>query len=450
MAKLTNVFGKDNKEEIKKRDTHPKRITKWIHYSKLKSNPHQYCDATPEEIEALADMIEADGEVLQDLLIRKVDADEYEIIGGHKRREACKFLVERRNRPEFAMLPCIDKDISDVRARFQVYSSNTHHEKTPYEIMHELEEMEYLLTNYPEEFPDLQTGRMVERLAKQMNMKRATVGEYQSIAKNLTDEAMEEFKQGRLDKSAAVTISRMPEDAQREVIEKGLTKDVDIKKFKEENLEPDAVLIRVSYHILDISDYDNANIDRKDLAKYLKENFGQTFYGTVQGQVAIQCNKKHITISGKKVTWERFVQLINKHCPKMTSQEPEPKEGVPEPIPTTERWEQKKESFKGASENTENAAKELERSEEIPAQSEIKSEPSEPTATIIEMPKEPETEKKPVPWQVSRKKYMETLTEKEMAQYLSNNLSGVTLKTPQELEKWLLEKVDGEGQAIAI
>lgn len=66
------------------------------------------------------------------------------------------------------------------------------------------------------------------------------------------------------------------------------------------------------------------------------------------------------------------------------------------------------------------------------------------------MPKEPETEKKPVPWQVSRKKYMETLTEKEMAQYLSNNLSGVTLKTPQELEKWLLEKVDGEGQAIAI
>lgn len=302
MAKLTNVFGKDSKEEIKKRDTHPKRITKWIHYSKLKSNPHQYCDATPEEIEALADMIEADGEVLQDLLIRKVDADEYEIIGGHKRREACKVLVEKRGRPEFAMLPCIVKDISDVRARFQVYSSNTHHTKTPYEIMHELEEMEYLLTNYPEEFPDLQTGRMVERLAKQMNMKRATVGEYQSISKNLTDEAMEEFKKGKLDKSAAVTISRMPEEAQREVIEKGLTKDVDIKKFKEENLEPDAILIRVSYHILDIDEYDASHISRDGLVKYLKEQYGQSFYGIIQGQVAIQCNKKHITISGKKVT----------------------------------------------------------------------------------------------------------------------------------------------------
>ncbi len=449
MAKLTNVFGKDNKEEIKKRDTHPKRITKWIHYSKLKSNPHQYCDAAPEEIEALADMIEADGEVLQDLLIRKVDADEYEIIGGHKRREACKLLVEQRNRSEFALLPCIVKDISDVRAQFQVYSSNTHHTKTPYEIMHELEEMEYLLTNYPEEFPDLQTGRMVERLAKQMNMKRATVGEYQSISKNLTDEAMEEFKQGRLDKSAAVTISRMPEDAQKEVIEKGLTKDVDIKKFKEENLEPDAILIRVSYHILDVDEYDDSHVSRDGLVKYLKEQYGQTFYGIVQGQVAIQCTKKHITISGKKVTWERFVQLINKHCPKMTGPEPEPKEGVPEPV-QTERLEPTKKDSKEVPENTENAAREPERSEEIPAQSEIKSEPSEPTATIIEMPKEPETEKKPIPWQVSRKKYMETLTEKEMAQYLSENLSGVTLKTPQELEKWLSENVDGEGQAIAI
>lgn len=449
MAKLTNVFGKDNKEEIKKRDTHPKRITKWIHYSKLKSNPHQYCDAAPEEIEALADMIEADGEVLQDLLIRKVDADEYEIIGGHKRWEACKLLVEQRNRPEFALLPCIVKDISDVRAQFQVYSSNTHHTKTPYEIMHELEEMEHLLTNYPEEFPDLQTGRMVERLAKQMNMKRATVGEYQSIAKNLTDEAMEEFKQGRLDKSAAVTISRMPEDAQKEVIEKGLTKDVDIKKFKEENLEPDAVLIRVSYHILDISDYDDTNIDRKGLAKYLKENFGQTFYRTVQGQVAIQCSKKHITISGKKVTWERYVQLVNKYCPKITAPEPEPKKSLSEPI-QAEETEQKQE----LSEELEKAAGITLEEPELPGATsetpETNHEPSETTATIIEMPKEPETEKKPIPWQVSRKKYMEILTEKEMAQYLSKNLSGVTLKTPQELEKWLSEKVDGDGQAIAI
>ena len=35
MAKLGNIF---NKEEIKKEEQHPRRIIKWIHYSKLKEN----------------------------------------------------------------------------------------------------------------------------------------------------------------------------------------------------------------------------------------------------------------------------------------------------------------------------------------------------------------------------------------------------------------------------
>lgn len=82
MAKISNVF---SKEEVKK-SVHPKRITKWIHYTKLVRNDKQYCDAKDkEEIEGLADIIEADGMVLQDLLVKKLDADEYKIIAGHKR-----------------------------------------------------------------------------------------------------------------------------------------------------------------------------------------------------------------------------------------------------------------------------------------------------------------------------------------------------------------------------
>ena len=73
MAKLGDVFKKDN---MTKAETHPRRITKWIHYTKLKSNKYQYCDAKDkEELEALADLIEADGEVLQDVLVRKINAD---------------------------------------------------------------------------------------------------------------------------------------------------------------------------------------------------------------------------------------------------------------------------------------------------------------------------------------------------------------------------------------
>ena len=45
MAKISNVF---SKEEVKK-SVHPKRITKWIHYTKLVRNDKQYCDAKDKE-----------------------------------------------------------------------------------------------------------------------------------------------------------------------------------------------------------------------------------------------------------------------------------------------------------------------------------------------------------------------------------------------------------------
>ena len=163
MAKFGEIF-KDT--EAKKPEPHPQRITKWIHYTKLIDNKAQYCNERDKgEIIALAELIEADKGILQNVLVRKVDTDEYEIIAGHKRRRAVRYLVEERGLKEYEFIPCIIENLSDVRAEFQLYSTNGHHEKTDYEKMHELERMKYLLETYPEEFPHLQTGRMVERLA---------------------------------------------------------------------------------------------------------------------------------------------------------------------------------------------------------------------------------------------------------------------------------------------
>lgn len=80
MARLGNVF--NNKEDIKKEEQHPRRMIKWIHYTKLKENPGQYCpERDKEEIEALADLIEAAGEVIQNLSVSKLDTDEYRYFG---------------------------------------------------------------------------------------------------------------------------------------------------------------------------------------------------------------------------------------------------------------------------------------------------------------------------------------------------------------------------------
>ena len=209
MAKLGNIF---NKEEIKKEEQHPRRIIKWIHYSKLKENVEQYCPARDkEEIESLADLIQATGEVIENLSVSKLDTDEYKIIAGHKRCQACKLLVEERGLKEFAFLPCIVNNVSAVQESFRVMASNGYHTKKPYELMHEITEMEKLLREHPEEFPpSLQKGRMVERLSKKMGIARATVQEYQQISRNLLPEAMEKFKEGEIEKSAALTLARLP------------------------------------------------------------------------------------------------------------------------------------------------------------------------------------------------------------------------------------------------
>lgn len=230
MARIDSIF----KSDPKKSEQHPKRITKWIHYTKLRDNKKQYCDAPNKEaIEALADLIETDGEVLQDLLVRKIDTDEYEIVAGHKRCRACKLLVEERGKKEFEFLPCYVKNESDVRSEFKLYSTNGYHEKTDYEIMHELEQMKYLLENHPEEFPEVQTGRIIERLARLLNMKKSTVGEYLTIAKNLGEKGMEKFRSGEIKKSAAVELSGLPEEEQDSLIERGITKHTDIKRIKQ-------------------------------------------------------------------------------------------------------------------------------------------------------------------------------------------------------------------------
>ena len=166
MAKISNIF----KEETKKADLHPKRVTHWIHYTKLKDNPAQYRYGKTMQERALADLIEADGEVIQDLLVRKIDTDEYEIIAGHHRRNACKILVEERNQESYAMLPCIIRNLSDVRSEFTCYSSNGYAAKTDYEIMCELEGMSHLLRTYPEEFPNLPAGRLADKLAAQLQI----------------------------------------------------------------------------------------------------------------------------------------------------------------------------------------------------------------------------------------------------------------------------------------
>ena len=60
-----------------------------IHFSKLISNKNQFY--REEELEELADTILLLGGIAQNLLVRKIGVDRYEILVGHRRWRASKF-----------------------------------------------------------------------------------------------------------------------------------------------------------------------------------------------------------------------------------------------------------------------------------------------------------------------------------------------------------------------
>ena len=97
--------------------------------------------------------------------------------------------------------------MTDAQAEFAVYSTNGYNGKTDYEIMREVEGMSRLLKENPELFPEAASGRLVEKLAKIMNLSKTTVQEYKTIANNLSDEAMDKFKNNEITKESAKTLA---------------------------------------------------------------------------------------------------------------------------------------------------------------------------------------------------------------------------------------------------
>lgn len=207
----------------------------YLHYTKLVKSPYQYREFSQEDIDSIVDLITAAGSVLQPVLVRKIDADEYEIIAGHQRCEGIRYLVEKMGLEKYALVPCMITNMDDVDAELNVVVSNIRKVQTPYETLHQINVLRRKIKKYPERFPDLpQKGTVAERVALRMGMSRTVVSEYVKISNNLGERGMELFAKGEIDKSAAMELAGFPEEEQKELIKKGILTYAEIKKYRKE------------------------------------------------------------------------------------------------------------------------------------------------------------------------------------------------------------------------
>ena len=219
----------------------------YLPYEYLKSSPYQYRDKyltqaqIQDNVEKLAFDVKVDGKIRQPCIVRYTKPrkeNEYELVVGHNRKRVAKYLTEVEHLEGYRLVPCIILDLTDAQAEYLCNSSNNMRPKTDYEIMHELETKMRLLKDSPEDFPKLQgPGRMVEKLAQEMYLSKSTAGEYLQISKNLSENAMESFRHGELNKSAAVSMASLTHEEQDKLIGAGVTKQKDIKAYKEEKVQ---------------------------------------------------------------------------------------------------------------------------------------------------------------------------------------------------------------------
>lgn len=168
-------------------------------------------------IEDLAANIELCG-LLQSLLVREKEDGRYEVISGHRRREALKLLAEENT--EYAQAPCtVIRCKDDAEAELKLLSANSMARTlTDSERVYQAERIRDLLIGLKRS--GYKFGmRMREVVAQMLQVSSTTAGRYESIITNLVDDWRKAFDAGRINVSTAYEISRLTEHEQKHMWE---------------------------------------------------------------------------------------------------------------------------------------------------------------------------------------------------------------------------------------
>lgn len=173
---------------------------------------------TVNDVAELKASIELQG-LQQNLVVRKTDSGDYEVISGHRRLKAMQELFAEGNK-QFGKVPCkISVPMDDLQAELELILANaTARELTDYEKTYQSARLQELLTEmrksgYPIE------GRKREIVAEWLGVSSAQVQRMDSINKKLTPALKEEFKEEKISITTAYELSRMPEEQQQEVVQ---------------------------------------------------------------------------------------------------------------------------------------------------------------------------------------------------------------------------------------
>ena len=221
-----------------------------VHYTKL--IPSENNNYSMEFIKELAQMIVLAGKVEQNLLARKKTPDQYELIAGHRRRQAVKYLVEECGREEYAMMPVHVEQDGDTMSEIKLILTNSSaRTRSDWERMMEVTRLTDLLkamqTGSQEEQdrfrewvgmePGISGRELRKVVAELLGMSETKVAQLNHINNSLMPEMKDKFKSGDIGISVANETASLPPEQQQELAGREKVKLADVKAVSESNTE---------------------------------------------------------------------------------------------------------------------------------------------------------------------------------------------------------------------
>lgn len=198
----------------------------------IPSNKNKY---SLTEINTLAASIHDEG-LNQPIVVRVYpeDKNKYEIIYGHRRRLAILLNIENGD-DRYKKVPCLIKEISDdIDMEITLINGNaTTRELSDSDKMHQIARLKELY-RIKRERGDAPSGRIRQKIAKDLNMSPTAVGRYETIEKKLIPELKDQFEKGIIKMSTAAELATKSNEEQNAIYENSINnrhiKLADVKK----------------------------------------------------------------------------------------------------------------------------------------------------------------------------------------------------------------------------
>lgn len=177
-------------------------------------------------IEELAGLIELSGGVKQPGLVTPLGGGKYRVIAGHRRRLASIRLVSQ-GKEQYRKMPCMvegadrepgddEGELRDIDEAILLITTNGQREKTDWDRVQEAARLRELLDRKRK--IEKISGETRKIIANWLGTTPAQVGRYESVARHLIPEFMQELESGGVNISVAYELSTMDERAQAEAL----------------------------------------------------------------------------------------------------------------------------------------------------------------------------------------------------------------------------------------